>query len=179
MDPVEPSAVPRRAWVGLGSNLGERIDYLRQAVAALEDAGVRVVEASSVYETEPVGGPTQPPYLNAVVELLWRGDPRQLLEIIRTIEADADRVRDEHWGPRTLDLDIIAVDGVEIEATDDSEALVLPHPRAHERAFVLVPLAEVAPFAVLPPHGTAAEVLAGLDASLLDGVRRTSFTLRP
>jgi len=170
---------PRRAWLSLGSNLGERIDYLRQAVAFFEAAGVRVIQASSVYETEPVGGPPQGPYLNAVIEVLWLGPPEQLLTIARAAETEADRIREVKWGPRTLDVDLIAMDRVTIDGGDEPDALTLPHPRAHERAFVIVPLAEIAPTTVLAPHGTAATLLMSLPATDLAGVRLTSLRLQP
>lgn len=168
------SETPRAAWIALGSNLGERIDYLRGGVAELRQGGVLVTRTSSVYETAPVGGPEQPHYLNAVIEIVWRDAPLDLLTLCQQIETAADRVRDVHWGPRTLDLDIIAVDGVVI----DSDHLVLPHPRAHERAFVLVPLAEIAPQAALPPHGTAIELLTALSPDERRTVRLTTLSLQ-
>jgi len=132
-----------RAFLGLGSNLGDRAGYLRGAVGALHD----LVAASSVYETEPVGGPAhQPPYLNMVVELATADSPRQLLERCRRLEAAAGRVRAERWGPRTLDVDVLLVDDL-VVAEDD---LVVPHPRLWDRRFVVEPLAELAPELVPP-----------------------------
>ncbi len=132
-----------RAFLGLGSNLGDREETLREAVATL---GSTVRRVSGVYETEPVGGPAQGPYLNLVVELDTDLEPRQLLGLCQRLEAAAGRVRAERWGPRTLDVDILWIDGVESDAAD----LTVPHPRMWERAFVLAPLAELAPELVPP-----------------------------
>jgi 2-amino-4-hydroxy-6-hydroxymethyldihydropteridine diphosphokinase len=129
--------------LGLGSNLGDRWAHLRAAVAALPD----VVAVSSVYETDPVGGPEgQGPYLNCVVQLATERSPRQLLEAAAAAEAAAGRVRTVRWGPRTLDVDVLWIDGVSIAEPD----LIVPHDRLWERAFVLVPLAELAPDVATP-----------------------------
>jgi 2-amino-4-hydroxy-6-hydroxymethyldihydropteridine diphosphokinase len=127
----------RRAFLGLGSNLGERLTYLRSAVAAIPD----LVRVSSLYETDPIGGPEQGAFLNCVVELDTDMTPRQLLELCRTLEVAADRVRIERWGPRTLDVDVVYVDGETVDERD----LIVPHPRWRERAFVMIPLGELAP----------------------------------
>jgi 2-amino-4-hydroxy-6-hydroxymethyldihydropteridine diphosphokinase len=130
-----------RAFLGLGSNLGDRWGYLRRAVAALSDSG-ELVAVSPVYETEAMGGPPgQPPYLNLVVELDTDRSPRQLLELGRQLEAGAGRVRTERHGPRTLDVDVLLVGSLEVGQPD----LVVPHPRMWERRFVLAPLADLAP----------------------------------
>jgi len=142
-----------RAFLGLGSNLGDRRRRLRDAVGALPD----VVAVSPVYETEPVGGPPgQPPFLNLVVELDTRLSPRQLLEEATRLEAAAGRRRGEHWAPRPLDVDILAVEGVTVDEPD----LVVPHPRMHQRRFVMAPLADLAPDMVPPgwEGGAAGEV---------------------
>jgi 2-amino-4-hydroxy-6-hydroxymethyldihydropteridine diphosphokinase len=130
----------RRAFVGLGSNLGDRLEHLERAVGLLAAAG-DVVAVSPVYETEPVGGPRQGPYLNVVVELETAATPRDLLERCRALEADAGRVRTVRFGPRTLDADVLLVGEDHLEEPD----LVVPHPRMHERRFVLAPLADLAP----------------------------------
>jgi 2-amino-4-hydroxy-6-hydroxymethyldihydropteridine diphosphokinase len=131
----------RRAFIGLGSNLGDRRAYLRAAVDQLESAG-DVVAVSPLYETEPVGGPPgQQHYFNLVVELQTADPPRTLLERCRALEASAHRERAERWGPRTLDADLLWVEG---ELVDDPD-LTVPHPRMWERRFVLVPLADLAP----------------------------------
>jgi 2-amino-4-hydroxy-6-hydroxymethyldihydropteridine diphosphokinase len=127
-----------RAFLGLGSNLGDRVAYLRGAIAALPD----VVALSPVYETDPLGGPgEQRPYLNLVVELDTAASPRELLELCARLESAAERVRTERWGPRTLDVDVLWVDGETVHEPD----LEVPHPRMWERRFVLVPLADLAP----------------------------------
>jgi 2-amino-4-hydroxy-6-hydroxymethyldihydropteridine diphosphokinase len=127
-----------RALLGLGSNLGDRVTFLRVAVASLPD----VVAASPVYETEPVGGPdAQGPYLNLVVALDTDLDAHGLLGECRRLETAAGRVREVRWGPRTLDVDVLWVDGEEVH---DAE-LDVPHPRMLERRFVLAPLRDVAP----------------------------------
>ena len=125
-----------RAFLGLGSNLGDRRRHLRDAIAAIPD----VVAVSRVYETAPVGGPDQGAYLNVVVRLDTERSPRELLEICREREAEAQRVRTVRWGPRTLDVDVLWVDGQTVDEPD----LVVPHPRMFERAFVLMPLRDVA-----------------------------------
>lgn len=132
-----------KAYLGLGSNLGDRRAHLRQALSALED----VTGVSPVYETEPVGGPArQGPYLNVVVELDTVRSPRELLELARRLEEAAGRVRTVHHGPRTLDVDVLLVDDLVVDEPD----LVVPHPRMWERRFVLAPLADLAPDLVPP-----------------------------
>jgi 2-amino-4-hydroxy-6-hydroxymethyldihydropteridine diphosphokinase len=126
-----------RAYLGLGSNLGDRRSHLRAAVAALPD----VVAVSPVYETDPVGGPPgQHPYLNLVVALETELSPRQLLDVARTLEEAAGRVRTERHGPRTLDVDVLLVGDLTVRDDD----LVVPHPRMWQRRFVLAPLADLA-----------------------------------
>ena len=127
-----------RAFLGMGSNLGDRWAYLRDAVDSLSD----VVAVSSVYETDPVGGPAdQDAYLNLVVELDTEFTARQLMSVGQRLQAAADRVQAERWGPRTLDVDVLWIDGVTVDEPD----LQVPHPRMFERRFVLAPLAELAP----------------------------------
>jgi len=156
----------RRCVLAIGSNLGDRMGSLQGAVNSLADTPeVWLTAVSPVYETDPVGGPEQPDYLNAVV--LVEGDlaPRALLERSLTVEAAFARTRDVRWGPRTLDVDVVAVGDLRVAEPD----LLLPHPRAAERAFVLVPWLDVDPDAALPGAGRVADLLAGLD---LSGVRR-------
>ncbi len=131
----------RRAFLALGSNLGDREAHLRGAVASLR-ALERVVGVSPVYETAPEGGPrSQGPYLNAVVELDTDRSPRELLALCARLESGAGRVRTERWGPRTLDVDVLLVGDEVVDEPD----LTVPHPRMWERRFVLAPLADLAP----------------------------------
>ena len=128
-----------RAFLGLGSNLGDRDRHLRDAIETLRGRGLAAV--SPVYETAPVGGPDQGPFLNLVVELDTDASARELLELCQELEAAARRVRDERWGPRTLDVDLLWIDSVTVDQPD----LVVPHPRMWERRFVLAPLRDLAP----------------------------------
>lgn len=134
-----------RAFIGLGSNLGDRAAHLRRAVDQLRggnDAPVTAV--SRVYETEPIGGPDgQGPYLNLVVELAVDPgvNPYRILEQCHRLEAAAGRVRTVRWGPRTLDADVLWIDGVVL----DDPSLTIPHPRWRQRRFVMAPLGELAP----------------------------------
>ncbi|HST66598.1 MAG TPA: 2-amino-4-hydroxy-6-hydroxymethyldihydropteridine diphosphokinase [Mycobacteriales bacterium] len=154
-----------RAVLSIGSNLGDRLAHLRSVVDALQP-----VRVSAVYETAPWGGVEQDDFLNAIVIV---DDPdtdaRGWLLRAQALERAADRVREVRWGPRTLDVDVIDVDGT---VSADPE-LTLPHPRAHERDFVLVPWAEADPDAVLPGHGRVADLVRG-DGAL----RRTGLELR-
>lgn len=134
------------AHLGLGSNLGDRLGNLQEAVDLLAaQAGIDVRRSSRVYETEPVGGPPQPDYLNAVVEVDTTLAPHELLESCLDVERRVGRVRAERWGPRVIDVDVLTYDQQEIHDPD----LVVPHPRMHERAFVIVPLMELDPDPVL------------------------------
>ncbi|WP_329186783.1 2-amino-4-hydroxy-6-hydroxymethyldihydropteridine diphosphokinase [Streptomyces sp. NBC_01428] len=149
---------PRRAVISLGSNLGNRLETLQGAIDALEDTpGVRVKAVSPVYETEPWGvePDSQPSYFNAVVVLRTTLPPSSLLERAHAVEEAFHRVRDEHWGPRTIDVDIVAY----ADLVSDDPVLTLPHPRAHERAFVLAPWHDVDPEAQLPGRGAVAQLL--------------------
>jgi 2-amino-4-hydroxy-6-hydroxymethyldihydropteridine diphosphokinase len=131
-----------RAYLGLGSNLGDRVAFLQSAVDELaRTEGLRVVAVSSVYETAPVGGPPQGDYLNAVVAVDTDLDPWALLDVAHRCEEHAHRVRGTRFGPRTLDVDVLLFDD---EHLDDPD-LTIPHPRMWERGFVLAPLRELAP----------------------------------
>ena len=160
---------PKRAVLSLGSNLGNRLETLQGAIDALEDTpGVRIKAVSPVYETAPWGVEpgSQPSYFNAVVLLKTTLPPSSLLERAHAVEEAFHRVRDERWGARTLDVDIVAY----ADVVDDDPHLTLPHPRAHERAFVLAPWHDVEPEAQLPGLGTVAD--------LLDAVTREGVTAR-
>ena len=160
-----------RYFIGLGANLGDRLTTLRQAADRIAALGT-LVARSRVFAASAVGGPPQPPFLNAAVLLECPLEPLALLAHTQEIE-DAfgrDRRNEVRWGPRTLDIDIICVAG---ERSDDPD-LTLPHPRAHERAFVLAPWHDVDPDAVLPGHGPVADLLARVDKA---GVRRSDLPL--
>jgi 2-amino-4-hydroxy-6-hydroxymethyldihydropteridine diphosphokinase len=135
------------AFLGLGSNLGDRLANLQAAVDALQaEAGLRVTASSRVWETKPVGGPPQPDYLNTVIRIETDLSARDLLDVARRVEARLGRVRKERWGARTMDVDILLYDDEEVDESD----LVVPHPRMKQRAFVLLPLLELEPDPVLP-----------------------------
>jgi 2-amino-4-hydroxy-6-hydroxymethyldihydropteridine diphosphokinase len=160
--------------LSLGSNLGDRLANLQDGVDALcAGPGLDQVVVSPVYETAPVGGPAQPDYLNAVLVAQTSLPARAILDRGRAAEAAAGRVRGERWGARTLDVDVIAYGN---RASADPE-LTLPHPRAHERAFVLAPWHDVDPGAVIPGRGRVADLLAAAGSA---GVRlRHDVSLRP
>ena len=149
-----------RAYVGLGANLGERERTLRAAVEALAaEEGIEVVSVSTLRETEPVGVGEQPRFLNGVAELETTLTARELLDRLLAVEQRFGRVRvaGEH-GPRTLDLDLLLYG----DRTIDEPGLAVPHPRMHERRFVLEPLAELAPGLVVPGLGTVESLLTGV-----------------
>lgn len=138
--------VGTQAFLALGSNLGDRLEHLRLAVIRLaQHEGIEVVRSSRVYETEPVG-PPQPVYLNAVIEVATMLSPAALLAACQAVEVDLGRVRAERWGPRTVDIDILTFDELEVNEPD----LIVPHPRMHERGFVLIPLGELDADPMLP-----------------------------
>lgn len=158
-----------RAFIGLGSNVGDRAASLSAAAEALEsEEAIEIVARSSVYETDPVGGPAQPRYYNQVLEIETGLTPRRLLDACQRIEARLGRHRAQEvrWGPREIDLDLLAVDGEVVRESD----LTIPHPRIAERAFVLVPWAEVSPDFEIPGRGRVAALLAALGE--IRGVRR-------
>jgi 2-amino-4-hydroxy-6-hydroxymethyldihydropteridine diphosphokinase len=145
------------AYVGLGSNLGDREELIRRAAMLI---GAR--RLSTIRETEPWGYEDQPLFLNAVAELETALEPRQLLDRLLDVERRLGRKRvGPQWGPRRIDLDLLLYDGVSI----DEPGLTLPHPRLHERLFVLEPLAELVPAQKIPGVGTVAAALAGLQSS--------------
>jgi 2-amino-4-hydroxy-6-hydroxymethyldihydropteridine diphosphokinase len=161
-----------RAVLSLGANLGDRAGTLRAALTALKDDGV-LVARSTLYETPPWGPVEQPPYLNAVAVVRGNRNARGWLDRAHELEEAAGRTREVRWGARTLDVDVVTVlgdDGAPV-LSDDPE-LTLPHPRAHERAFVLVPWAVLDPTAVLPGHGRITDLVAALDPADVAAVAR-------
>lgn len=173
-----------RVVLSIGSNLGDRIAHLRAVVAAL---GSRVLAVSAVYSTPPWGGVPQQDYLNAVLVAEDPTlEPSDWLRLGQELERAADRVREVRWGPRTLDVDIVWAarrrHGAEIVCVSADPTLTLPHPQAHNRAFVLAPWLDVEPDAVLEAAGESRSIrewLAALDSDEVDGVRRTELTLGP
>jgi len=149
-------------YIGLGSNLGDREGNLRDAIELMDaEPSITVRRVSSFIDTQPVGGPPQGSYLNAVAEVETALEPRELLDALQRIERSLGRVRTVRWGPRTIDLDIVLLG----DAVVDEPGLEIPHPRMHEREFVLRPLCELAPGALHPRlRKTAAELLAALDS---------------
>jgi 2-amino-4-hydroxy-6-hydroxymethyldihydropteridine diphosphokinase len=142
-----------RAYIALGSNVGDRLAFLRRAVARLREMpDVQVIKLSSVYDTEPIGVTDQDWFLNAAVEIDTCLSPSCLLICTQTIERDLARVTTRHWGPRTLDLDILLF-GNSVLSTP---SLIIPHPELHRRAFVMIPLLEINPTVMLP-DGTAVD----------------------
>jgi 2-amino-4-hydroxy-6-hydroxymethyldihydropteridine diphosphokinase len=143
------------AHLGLGSNLGDRLATLQAALDRLDDHDVRIDACSRVWATEPVGGPEgQPEFLNVVARVTWSGAPLDLLEVANAVEDEFGRVRNERWGPRTIDIDVLLIDGF---ASDDPR-LTVPHPRMLERAFVMLPLLELDPDPLLPDGRRALQV---------------------
>jgi len=148
------------AYVGLGANLGAREETLRRALGLLAEAdGVTVLAVSQLRETEPVGGVDQPPFLNGAVALETTRTARELLDLLLAIEASLGRIREERWGPRTIDLDLL-VYGDEVV---DEPGLRVPHPHLDERRFALEPLAELAPELEVPGRGRVSALLTALD----------------
>jgi 2-amino-4-hydroxy-6-hydroxymethyldihydropteridine diphosphokinase len=171
--------VQHRTVLSLGSNLGDRLENLQDAVDTLFDApGLTFVALSPVYETVPFAPPgesipEQGSFLNVVLVADTRLTPETLLERLLNIEKSMDRTRDLRWGPRTLDIDIILFGDV----SSADPHLTLPHPRAHERAFVLVPWADIEPDTLLPGHGRVGDLAEGIGTS---GVtRRDDLMLQP
>lgn len=160
-----------RVVVGIGANLGDRLATMREAITRVERVkGLTVRARSRVYETAPVGGPPQPPFLNAAIGVECTVSPGAMLDALLGIEKELGRVRgagEVRFGPRTVDLDVLWIDGVVL----DEPRLVVPHPRMHERAFALVPLLDVAPGALDPRTGTP------LVAPADEGVRVTDLVL--
>lgn len=156
--------------MGLGSNLGDREDHIRQALRRLDQRdGIRLIRVSSIYQTEPVGFTDQPLFLNAAAHLVTELKPAELLEVLQDVERLMGRRRTIRWGPRIIDLDLLLYEDLIIERPH----LVVPHPELTRRAFVLVPLAEIAPRTVEPRTGQQVDRLLSALGST-DGVQRYS-----
>ena len=151
-----------RAFIGAGANLGEPVRQIRQAKDALQKSpGVKFLGASSFYRTQPMGPIAQPPFVNAVFSLEYGMSPQDLLALLLSVEEKMGRIRRERWGPRVIDLDLLFFD----EAIISEQGLEVPHPRLHERRFVLTPLVEIAPDVVHPIlKKSAFDLLAALPA---------------
>lgn len=161
----------RQVVFSLGANLGDTVETLQAAVDLIASTpDVIVTDVSGVYRTDPVGRTDQPDFHNIVVlaETMLSSDV--LLERVQAIESALGRVRHERWAARTIDIDLIALG----DRVRSDERLTLPHPRAHERAFVLVPWLEVDPGAMLPGHGSVADLVAGLDASGVERIEQVA-----
>ena len=147
-----------RAFLGLGSNLGDREANIRESIERLSHHPIRIEKVSSIYETAPVGLTDQPDFLNAVIEIETDLDPFELLDVVMNVEKELGRVRNIRWGPRVIDIDVLLYD----DAIIDTPELVVPHPRMTERAFVMAPLAEIAPDLKLSDGRTPIEILEDL-----------------
>jgi 2-amino-4-hydroxy-6-hydroxymethyldihydropteridine diphosphokinase len=160
-----------RAVLSLGANLGDRAGAIREALTALKADGL--VARSTLYETPPWGPVEQPPYLNAIAVVRGPRDARGWLDRAHELEQAAGRTREVRFGPRTLDIDVVTVTGDDgAPVLSDDPELTLPHPRAHERAFVLVPWLTLDPTAVLPGRGPIADLMASLPADDVAAVVR-------
>nr|WP_245533979.1 2-amino-4-hydroxy-6-hydroxymethyldihydropteridine diphosphokinase [Effusibacillus pohliae] len=151
-----PDTGMHEAFLGLGSNLGDRERYLADAICSLQQKGIRMLAQSPVYETKAVGYVDQPDFLNMVVRVQTELPPHELLRLMLAVERQCGRRRDVKWGPRTLDLDLLFYDNLVLDGCD----LAVPHPRLEERAFVLLPLCDLAPDWVHPVSGLTVREMA-------------------
>ena len=166
----------RKVFIGLGSNLGDRFEEMNAACQLLVAAGCNLICSSAVYETAPWGLVDQPAFLNAVIQFEFDGSPEAMLEIAMEAEKELGRRRLQHWGPRKIDIDILAM--AELEIT--SQRLTVPHPMLAQRAFVLLPWAEIAPdFVVVKLQKSVATLLSELPDSESEGVVKTDLKLWP
>lgn len=146
-----------RYVIAVGANLGEAEQVVNYALGEVAGRiGGLLVDRSSLYRTAPVGGPDQPDFINAVAIVESDSSPEAVLDALQAMENESGRVREIRWGPRTLDLDVI-IAGAEVR---DDPQLTIPHPRAHERAFVLIPWLEIDPLAEIPGHGRVQDLVA-------------------
>ena len=153
------------AYIGLGSNLGSQSrgihktprDQINDAIETMsKNPDISLIAISSYYQTSAIGPGEQPDYINAAIKIKTNLDPYLLLDILQIIENQQGRIRKERWGARTLDLDILVYD----QCTENTQKLILPHPRMHERAFVLAPLADISPELIIADHGMVNDLLA-------------------
>lgn len=173
MSAILPPRTPEFAFLGLGSNEGDRLDHLQAAVNLLHaEPGVHVDAVSSVYETDPVGGPEQDPYLNLAVRIATRLSPRSLLRRCAEVERRLGRVRTVRWGPRIIDVDILLYG----RRTVSTRRLQVPHPRLADRPFALIPLIEVGPGMTYPDGTTLTALLARL--APVEGVHQVGTQVR-
>ncbi|MCB1758034.1 MAG: 2-amino-4-hydroxy-6-hydroxymethyldihydropteridine diphosphokinase [Gammaproteobacteria bacterium] len=166
---MTPAGLSREAiYIALGSNQDEPVVQIDRALATLDaHPDVQVVAVSRLYRTPPWGVVDQPPFVNAAARLASELPPEALLDVLVGIEQAAGRQREQRWGPRSLDLDLLLYGDRQL----DTPRLQLPHPRMHERAFVLVPLLDIAPEVAIPPHGLAADLLNEVDRSGVEAIR--------
>ena len=155
-----PGQAEQHAWLGLGGNIGDVSATMTEALRRLEAGGARLVRRSADYETPPWGKLDQPPFLNACAEVATRLSPLELLRLCLAVETSLGRIREVKWGPRVIDIDLLVYDGAVLSTPE----LTLPHPFIAERAFVLLPLAEIAPDLALA-GGRAADLAARIDAA--------------
>jgi 2-amino-4-hydroxy-6-hydroxymethyldihydropteridine diphosphokinase len=154
-------------FLGLGSNLGDRLRHLQAAIEGLQKGGCRLIKSSSVYETPPWGLEEQPAFLNMVIQVGFDQEPIQLMELALYVEHQLGRTRNTKWGPRTIDIDLLAFGDLKVL----SQRLVIPHPLLQERAFVLLPWAEIAPDFVVAGLGKSVqELLDGLAVEEKEGI---------
>jgi len=151
--------------LSIGSNLGDRQAALQSVVDAMR-TDFTDIEVSRIFKTPPWGYADQPEFYNAAIRATTSLAPKQILEFAQRCEAEADRVRDERWGPRTLDVDVISFDAV----IQDDPDLTLPHPRTHERAFVLVPIADIDPLIEIPGRGNVLSLLHHVDVTGIEPI---------
>jgi 2-amino-4-hydroxy-6-hydroxymethyldihydropteridine diphosphokinase len=152
-------------YIGLGSNMESPRQHITTAIQSLSEIqSTRMIKKSSLYKSKPVGPQDQDDYINAVVQIETELEPIELLNCLQEIENEHGRVRNERWGPRTLDLDILMID----EETIQNDRLTIPHPEISNRSFVLVPLAEIAPDCRIPGKGLARDLLLDLDQDGLE-----------
>lgn len=156
-----------KVYLGLGSNIGDRESYLREAVQSiLKQPDIRDLITSSIYETEPVGYTNQDNFLNVVICFYTSESPMECLDLLQRIEKELGRKRIIHWGPRTIDIDLLLYGNAII----NSERLIVPHPRILERAFVILPMAEIDPNLKIPGQGDIRDVIRDLQGK--EGVRK-------